>query len=628
MNIFISYAREDQEKAATLYNDIKNQGYTPWLDQYDLLAGQKWELAIKKALKSSDYCLVLLSKASTQKCGYVQKEQIIAIETLEQFPESDIFLIPVRLDDCELPMRLSHLNAVDIFPDYEKGLDRLFRAFQQNQISSQSPHAFESLLDQHISNRVNIYISYSYIDNDNQWVDTFANDVQSQISKRLGGTDTFSLYWDKHMDSDNPELPQDIIKHIENADILMCIISPGYVNSKKCAREHNTFFRTNSPGMDKQLIVIEREQIEMSLLPKNIQNVRPHRFWIQEKNQSFPKILGEPRPDPVNEPQYFYQMTSLSFEMATNIKKTIQIKSKQSISTPVVESINPLPTVFIAEVTEDLFERRDALYQYLIQQGFQVVPQKPLSLIDVESCKSSMREGLAQSKVFVQLLGTLSGKMNQHHPGICLMQYDVAVQANKHILCWRDPNLKIDACKDAAHKKLLSGENVMAVDFEEFKAYVVKRAQYHPTVKKQAANDMRPGQMIFLNADRVDQHQAEDIEKLLEEKNLTTVLPCWDDKEENIIKDMESFILDSDGVIVVYGYVTTTKIRKQLLMCRNLLFRREKQLPALAIYEGKPGTQPPYNFKMPNLRVINCRDYLDESKFVPFFEDLKQGELS
>jgi len=239
-----------------------------------------------------------------------------------------------------------------------------------------------------------------------------------------------------------------------------------------------------------------------------------------------------------------------------------------------------------------------------------------------------MSESLEKSKVFVQLLGHLAGKWYQDHPGICRMQYDLAVKANKHILTWRDPSLKIDACKDESQKALLSGENVMAVDFEEFKAHVVKRATFNPSVKSHSRPEISPGLMVYLNAAPEDHNQAEDIEKLLEKRNLTIVLSCWEGKEKDIIADMEKFMLYSDGIIVVYGYVKTTEVRHYLYMCRNLLFRREKKMPAIAIYEGKPGNQPPPRFKMPGLRVINCRDCFDESKFLPFFQDLKQGEVS
>jgi len=40
MKVFISYAREDVEMARKLYDDLKNAGVSPWMDEEDLLPSQ------------------------------------------------------------------------------------------------------------------------------------------------------------------------------------------------------------------------------------------------------------------------------------------------------------------------------------------------------------------------------------------------------------------------------------------------------------------------------------------------------------------------------------------------------------------------------------------------------------
>jgi hypothetical protein len=128
--VFIIYAREDQETAKKLYNDLKCSAIKPWLDIEDLMAGQKWEYIIKKTLKNSDYVLMLLSKNSVSR-GFVQKEIKIALDISDQFPPSEIFIIPVNLDDCEPnDERLQGLHRVDLFSSYENGLNQIFRALE------------------------------------------------------------------------------------------------------------------------------------------------------------------------------------------------------------------------------------------------------------------------------------------------------------------------------------------------------------------------------------------------------------------------------------------------------------------------------------------------------------------
>jgi TIR domain len=129
--VFISYAREDTEAAKRLYEDLKNAGLTPWLDKESLIAGQNWKTAIRKAIENSRYFIPIFSPISVAKKGYVQKEFKYALEVLDEFPESEIFVIPVRLDVCEIPYeKLKDIEYVDLFPDWNKGLQRIRKAMK------------------------------------------------------------------------------------------------------------------------------------------------------------------------------------------------------------------------------------------------------------------------------------------------------------------------------------------------------------------------------------------------------------------------------------------------------------------------------------------------------------------
>ncbi|MGC1931965.1 MAG: toll/interleukin-1 receptor domain-containing protein, partial [Candidatus Nitrosopolaris sp.] len=99
--VFLSYAREDSDAAKRLYEDLKNDGLSPWLDKESLLPGQNWEIEIRKAIKNSRYFIALLSSNSVDKRGFVQKEFKFALEVLDEVPESQIFVIPARLNECK-----------------------------------------------------------------------------------------------------------------------------------------------------------------------------------------------------------------------------------------------------------------------------------------------------------------------------------------------------------------------------------------------------------------------------------------------------------------------------------------------------------------------------------------------
>ena len=127
--VFISYAREDSTSAERLSNDLKRAGLIPWLDRDVILPGLNWKIAIRKAIKNCRYFIPLFSSNSVEKIGYVQKEFKYAIDNYDRFPESKIYIIPIRLNECEIPYeKLEDVHYVDLFPNWDGGIPQIFEA--------------------------------------------------------------------------------------------------------------------------------------------------------------------------------------------------------------------------------------------------------------------------------------------------------------------------------------------------------------------------------------------------------------------------------------------------------------------------------------------------------------------
>jgi len=125
--VFISYAREDNLIAKKLYFDLKCiEGIIPWIDCEDMLPGQKWQNEIYSNIKKCTHFLALLSSNSITKKGYVQRELKIAFDFLDKNPDSNIYLIPIRVDECAVnDEKLQSLHRVDMFASYEQGLEKI-----------------------------------------------------------------------------------------------------------------------------------------------------------------------------------------------------------------------------------------------------------------------------------------------------------------------------------------------------------------------------------------------------------------------------------------------------------------------------------------------------------------------
>lgn len=115
LKLFISYAKEDRDLALTYYNLFLQEGVSPWMDVKNLLPGQNWEAEIDKAFSDANVVVLLLSKKSINKRSFVQREANDAIERLRYKQPSDIYVIPLLLEPCDVPSHIAgRLQYVDL----------------------------------------------------------------------------------------------------------------------------------------------------------------------------------------------------------------------------------------------------------------------------------------------------------------------------------------------------------------------------------------------------------------------------------------------------------------------------------------------------------------------------------
>src|SRR5579871_2295167 len=131
--VFISYAREDHSWAERLYMDLRKQEVNAWMDTRCLAAGSNWEFEIKQVIRTCRHFILLVSKHSINKRGFVQREIKQAIRVLEEFPTGSVYLIPIRLDDTEpIDDELRGLNWVNLLPNYNAGFARVLSSLTLN----------------------------------------------------------------------------------------------------------------------------------------------------------------------------------------------------------------------------------------------------------------------------------------------------------------------------------------------------------------------------------------------------------------------------------------------------------------------------------------------------------------
>jgi hypothetical protein len=124
--VFIAYVEEDRVQAERLYARLARAGLDPWMDKKKLEPGQNWLRAIERAISVSDFFVACLSRRSVVKRGTFQSELRWALDCARQTPLGDIFLLPVRLEECAVPAQIQqHTQYLDLFPEWGAGVQKL-----------------------------------------------------------------------------------------------------------------------------------------------------------------------------------------------------------------------------------------------------------------------------------------------------------------------------------------------------------------------------------------------------------------------------------------------------------------------------------------------------------------------
>jgi hypothetical protein len=134
--IFIAYVQEDRAAAEKLRAGFLAQGFDPWMDKHKLRAGQNWPRAVSRAIELADFFVPLFSPRSIVKRGRFQHELRYALECANNLPLDSTYLMPVRLEECSVPLALTRtVQYVDLFPDWDAGFRRLVEAVKHQGLS-------------------------------------------------------------------------------------------------------------------------------------------------------------------------------------------------------------------------------------------------------------------------------------------------------------------------------------------------------------------------------------------------------------------------------------------------------------------------------------------------------------
>ena len=167
MRVFLSHSSSDKRVVRHINSDLKSHGFATWLDEEQIPFGGSIVDGIEKGLKSSDVLLIFISSSSTVS-KWAKGEW--HTKFFHQINEGRISVIPIKLDECEMPVFLTDRRYADFSnkSDYDRNFSLLLRDLQimraeiageltikgasaQNGVFEHTLDILEELEDEHVS---------------------------------------------------------------------------------------------------------------------------------------------------------------------------------------------------------------------------------------------------------------------------------------------------------------------------------------------------------------------------------------------------------------------------------------------------------------------------------------------
>ncbi|MFM2069089.1 MAG: hypothetical protein RLZZ584_3998, partial [Pseudomonadota bacterium] len=369
------------------------------------------------------------------------------------------------------------------------------------------------------------------------------------------------------------------------------MLSPTWLDSEWCRGELDHYLTRFGGRTDERVFFGECMRTERHALPLAVQGLVPVAFWEQATEHAAPMTLGWPSPGD-DDRLYWTLLRELAHAIGRRLGRDASAAAEAA----------PTRKVWIATPTDDLRQQAVELAGYLRQQGLEVIDtEDALYTRRGADAEAELATALAGADLLLQCFGPHAGRVYADvGESVTALQHRVARQVAQAkgvpLLAWRAPELVLDEVTDTAYRALLTGS--LACGFEAFKRQVADQLQPRakaaaPAAGASAAASASPAQaadspgatnadpglppLICVSADAVDQQLGQDVMGLLGELGAEALLapePSPDLPADQWRQHYEQALVESDGLLVVYGRTQPLWVQSRLAASRRMIASR------------------------------------------------------
>jgi hypothetical protein len=298
------------------------------------------------------------------------------------------------------------------------------------------------------------FISYAHLDNielvegRKGWVANLYRALDVRLAMLIGSD--AKVWWDPKLDG-NDYFSDSILEKLARTAALVAVVSPRYVKSEWTRKELDAFCAAacEHGGLrihDKaRVFKVLKTPVPLDEHPAELQALLGYEFFKKDPDSGKIRELDEVfGPDAQRE--FWLKLDDLAHDIAS----TLQLLYEQlgaDAGKPAGQPITP-DAVFLAATTADLREERESIRRELEQRGYDVLPNRRLSLA-AEEVEAQIREDLQRCRMSIHMVGdTYSLVPEGGRSSIIELQYELAVERASSSkfsqLVWIPPGLQVE----------------------------------------------------------------------------------------------------------------------------------------------------------------------------------------
>src|SRR5712671_4929946 len=120
--VFISYSSKDRALVSRIANDLRAIGANVWWDKWEMKVGDSLNKKIQEGIGQAGWFCIALSKNSVTS-PWVERE--LTSGMVRELEERRVFVLPLLVEDCEVPLFLRDKIYADFRHSYEQGFAEL-----------------------------------------------------------------------------------------------------------------------------------------------------------------------------------------------------------------------------------------------------------------------------------------------------------------------------------------------------------------------------------------------------------------------------------------------------------------------------------------------------------------------